>query len=94
MHENPADHFLDVISPNMSDSIVSLAEKERALISNYRPPKVDLSYGADQPLFLPREQTPWMHQFVVLLRRSIKEQWRKKNIILVQVRAGGVLIVG
>ncbi|MEW5315593.1 MAG: hypothetical protein WDW38_007010 [Sanguina aurantia] len=93
VHENPADHFLDVISPNLSDSIVSIAEKERALINNYRPPKVDLLYGADQPLFLPREQTPWGHQFLVLLRRSIKEQWRKKNIILVQLLQAVVMAV-
>lgn len=36
-----------------------------------------------------RDLTPWLQQFSVLLRRSFKEQWRKRTItylLLLQVR--------
>ncbi len=36
--ENPADHFLDVITPNINDSVDSLVEKEAALKALYKPP--------------------------------------------------------
>ena len=31
---------------------------------------------------LPRDSTPWHKQFRVLLRRSLKEVWRKRNTTL------------
>ena len=70
-HENPADHFLDVISGGQ--------EAER-LRKNCPGMEVDLHAGIDRPRFLPRETTPWIKQFLVLFRRSAKEQWRKRNI--------------
>ncbi len=36
-----------------------------------------------KPLVLPRDQTPWTRQFRVLLRRSLKEQWRKRSVTYV-----------
>eukprot|EP00198_Chlamydomonas_reinhardtii_P001132 XP_001690467.1 predicted protein [Chlamydomonas reinhardtii] len=70
-HENPANHFLDVITPNLNDSVESLTAKEESLKRHYQPPPV-----------LPRDSTPWHKQFRVLLRRSLKEVWRKRNTTL------------
>lgn len=42
-----------------------------------------------------REVVPWHHQFLVLLRRSIKEQWRERSTLitsLVQTIIMAVLI--
>jgi ATP-binding cassette subfamily G (WHITE) protein 2 len=35
MHENPADHFLDIITPNISDSVEDLAAREKKLGESY-----------------------------------------------------------
>lgn len=72
-HENPADHFMDVISAG-PDKLTPPPQEE-----------VDLRAGIDRPRFLPRDTTPWIQQFSVLFRRSMREQWRKKEIIAVLV---------
>ncbi|PNH04339.1 ATP-binding cassette sub-family G member 2, partial [Tetrabaena socialis] len=94
-HENPADHFLDVITPNMNDSVESLVEKEAKLKEHYQAPPVEHLLGTPKPLVLPRDSTPWHKQFRVLLRRSIKETWRKRDttyVLLIQTALMAVLI--
>jgi hypothetical protein len=34
-HENPADHFLDIITPNISDSVEDLAAREKKIGDSY-----------------------------------------------------------
>jgi len=80
-HENPADHFLDVISATTEKQLQAPA------------PKVDLSMGQNRPRFLPRDQTPWTQQFFVLFRRSMKEQWRKRDIIAVLMAQSVVMAI-
>lgn len=72
-HENPADHFLDVIG------------SANHTITPAPAPAVDLSAGIERPRFLPRETTPWIKQFWILFRRSMKEQWRNRNITFVLI---------
>ncbi|GLC55425.1 hypothetical protein PLESTB_000985900 [Pleodorina starrii] len=91
--ENPADHFLDVITPNMNDSVESLLEKEAALQRHYTPPAVEHLLDTPKPLVLPRDVTPWRTQFRVLLRRSLKETWRKRNTTLVLLAQTVVMAV-
>ncbi|KAG2438719.1 hypothetical protein HXX76_005264 [Chlamydomonas incerta] len=83
LHENPADHFLDVITPNHNDSVESLVAKEESLAKHYQPPPVEHLLDNPRPLVLPRDATPWHMQFRVLLRRSVKEVWRKRSTTLV-----------
>lgn len=40
-----ADHFLDVITPSMSESTEDLAKKEEQLIKAFRHPEVDIMQG-------------------------------------------------
>jgi hypothetical protein len=47
--------------------------------------QVDVNEGADLPLLLPREQTPWTSQFATLFRRSFKEQWRRRAMFITQI---------
>ncbi|KXZ51256.1 hypothetical protein GPECTOR_13g743 [Gonium pectorale] len=94
-YENPADHFLDVITPNMNDSVESLVEKEKQLSRFYTPPTVEHLLENPKPLVLPRDVTPWHVQFRVLLRRSLKETWRKRSttyVLMLQTVIIAVLI--
>ncbi|GIM12604.1 hypothetical protein Vretimale_15949, partial [Volvox reticuliferus] len=48
-----------------------------------------------RPLILPRDTIPWHKQFRVLLRRSLKETWRKRNatyVLLAQTVIMAILI--
>ena len=57
------------------------------------PPPV--SAGAERPLYMVREVIPWHHQFMVLFRRSCKEQWRRRSMLvtsMVQTLVMAVLI--
>ena len=83
-YENPADYFLDVITPSPADSVEDLATKEAKLIQSYTAAEVDLNAGNDRPL-LPRETTPWLHQFKVLFRRTLKDTWRKRSLLITQL---------
>jgi hypothetical protein len=47
--------------------------------------QVDVNEGADLPLILPREQKPWTAQFATLFRRSAKEQWRRRAMLITQL---------
>ncbi|KXZ51257.1 hypothetical protein GPECTOR_13g744 [Gonium pectorale] len=94
-YENPADHFLDVIMPNANDSVESLVEKDRQLSRFYSPPNVEHLLENPKPLVLPRDVTPWHVQFRVLLRRSLKETWRKRSttyVLMLQTVIIAVLI--
>lgn len=73
--ENPADHFLYVITAGQTVT-EQLKEKHPTF-------DVDLRAGIERPRFLPREMTPWYKQFEILFRRSMKEQWRKRNLLWV-----------
>jgi hypothetical protein len=46
---------------------------------------VDVNEGANLPLLLPREQTPWTSQFGTLFRRAFKEQWRRRAMLITQL---------
>lgn len=92
-YENPADHFLDVITPSLSDSVQDLKAKEEKLKAHFNQPEVDLNLWADKPVMLPREQTPWVRQFAVLFRRTLKEQWRKRAMLATQLLQSIVMAV-
>ncbi len=61
-----------------------LAAKEARMREHYQSPEVDLNAGQDRPL-KQREMTPWLHQFKVLFRRTMKDQWRKRALLFTQV---------
>lgn len=47
--------------------------------------QVNLDEGSDRPLQLNRERMPWFRQYLVLLNRGYKEQYRKRNVVLTQI---------
>lgn len=52
----------------------------------YVPPEIDLSENSDQPVVaVPREPLPWIMQFAVLINRALKEQWRRRAQVVVQL---------
>jgi ATP-binding cassette subfamily G (WHITE) protein 2 len=73
-----------VITPSPADSVEDLKAKEARLMEHYVAPEVDLNAGQDRPL-KPREQTPWLHQFKVLFRRTMKDQMRRRFLLYTQV---------
>jgi len=80
-NENPADHFLDIISPLGQDLGI---DDQDTFKNEYDVTDQDLLLGFNKRI-LPRDQVPWHIQFKVLFQRSLKEQWRKKNLVAIQI---------
>ena len=84
---NPADHFLDVITPPASLSSNSIShqhsEVDNALMKVFKPVnnKTEEEYEIYSDVIL---HTPpsWMHQFSVLLRRTLLENIRSYSVIV------------
>jgi ABC-type multidrug transport system ATPase subunit len=77
---NPADHFLDVITPSHHDA----DKDDNALMGIYQPEPVDIDgrkrlEGYSQLNI--HEKPNWMHQFSVLLRRTWVDCTRSYEII-------------
>ena len=84
-YENPADYFLDVITPSAHDSAEDLAAKDEKLMGGAaHRAEVDLNAGSERPL-KPRETTPWLHQFKVLFRRTMQDALRKRSLLVTQM---------
>lgn len=84
---------MDVITPNHNDSVEDLKAKEEKFKSFFSEPTFDMSLGIEHPKYIPREQTTWMGQFVILFRRTLKEQWRKKGMLFTQLIQSVVIAV-
>ena len=78
--ENPADYFLDVITPSPMDSVENIALMEKQILAHNKASEIDLTAGFEQPM-KPREMTPWTHQFAVLLKRVMKDQLRRRGML-------------
>ena len=83
-HENPADYFLDVITPSAHDSVEELMAMDQKLMGSAGKQEVDLNAGSERPL-KPRETTPWVHQFRVLFRRTLQDTLRKRSLLVTQM---------
>ena len=87
---NPADHFLDVITPpavekDGSTTAVKHSDVDNALMSVFRPVNNKVEdeyerYGNDD--IVVHQRPAWFHQFSVLLRRSFLENLRSWNVIM------------
>ncbi|KAL2632145.1 hypothetical protein R1flu_016831 [Riccia fluitans] len=83
---NPADHLLDVISSSVEPNEKRNDDtNEEKLRSHFVADPVDLDEGAEYPPQLNRERMPWHRQYMVLLNRGIKEQFRRRNVVITQV---------
>ena len=79
----PRSWFIDVITPTNVDSEDDLQRKDRKLADAYTEPVVDLDAGRERPL-LPREITPWVHQFRILFKRTVIDSARSWSLLLTQ----------
>jgi ATP-binding cassette subfamily G (WHITE) protein 2 len=79
---NPADHFLDVITPSHHE-----AEKDdNALVGLFRPEKFDFKSDEEKRLegysnLIIHKRTSWWHQFLVLLERTWLDATRSYSVI-------------
>ncbi|CAF2502773.1 unnamed protein product [Rotaria sp. Silwood2] len=91
---NPADHLLDVITPPKTDqtnldepplTVEQQAAVDEALIKAQPLLDIDLNMGVDkrvaQMANLPRNPT-WHKQVRILVRRNLREQFRKKHLLI------------
>lgn len=85
VHENPADHIMTVITPAIGESVENLQALDEKFQKAYQAPAIDLQKGSDRPLYMVREVIPWHHQTMVLFRRTIKEQYRKRNMLYTSI---------
>ena len=97
LYTNPADHLLDAITPPKGGSgkegepAPTLEEQmaiDQAIIAAQPPIDVDLDMGADKRLELmdsPQLNPPWHKQVRILMRRNLREQSRKLNILFTSV---------
>lgn len=61
-------------------------EIAQKMADNYVSPEIDLAENNDQPIVaVPKEPLPWTTQFLVLLQRAFREQWRRKAQLVVQI---------
>lgn len=78
---NPADHIIDVISPQLGETLAHLCERcpvRRA----YRKPAIDNNAVAHIPLPLSAELPSRAYQFSVLFRRHLTQELRDVNLHL------------
>ncbi|CAF0815149.1 unnamed protein product [Didymodactylos carnosus] len=100
LYTNPADHLLDVVTPprdGASDTSEKQALIDSQILQAQTPIQVDLNLGADKRLlyFNVPKGPPWFTQVRILLRRTLQEQFRKRDILiasLVQTVIMAVLI--
>ncbi|KAI9144775.1 P-loop containing nucleoside triphosphate hydrolase protein [Paraphysoderma sedebokerense] len=76
---NPADHMLDVIQ---SDEHESDKDPSGTLMQRLKLTKVDVENGARLGKLQALERLTWSRQFRILFRRSLKEQFRARSIII------------
>ena len=97
LYTNPADHILDVITPpkngpsNNSEPAISVeqqAANDESIIKAQPPLDIDLNMGVHKRLVqmsnLPLNPT-WLTQIRILIRRNLREQSRKMNILITSV---------
>lgn len=80
---NPADHFLDVITPSHHD----VGKDDNALVGIYKPETID--FESDETKRLEaystlhiHQRVSWSHQFMVLLRRTWVDSTRSYAIVV------------
>ncbi|KAG0611088.1 hypothetical protein M758_7G114400 [Ceratodon purpureus] len=74
-YTNPADHFLDVITPSIDKARDSYRQIDDVLKSKFQALPVNMSQGSEYlVLQTTRERMPWHRQYIVLLNRGIREQ--------------------
>lgn len=89
---NPADHFLDVITPQPGQKAVSSpslphlfhSEADKRLATVFRPvdEKVENDYERYGDHMLVHERPSWFHQFKVLTQRCMVDNFRSWPVIL------------
>ncbi|CAF1389416.1 unnamed protein product [Didymodactylos carnosus] len=89
VYTNPADHLLDVITPpkNSGEATAEERELDAKILEEQEPVHIDLNLGVNkrlQAVPIPPGQ-PWLKQVQVLLRRTFKEQYRKRNILIASI---------
>lgn len=73
---------------------MSSPEFSDRMAAAYKAPDVDLQENSDQPVVAtPKPPLPWITQFNVLLARALKEQWRKRAQLGVQIAQSFVIAV-
>ncbi|UJR27353.1 hypothetical protein I4U23_008645 [Adineta vaga] len=94
---NPADHLLDVITPpkhgssNSEEPQLTLEQQaavDEAIVKAQPPLDIDLTLGVDKRIGQMSNITmnpPWHKQVRILFRRSLREQFRKVNIIVTSI---------
>ncbi|GAX83957.1 hypothetical protein CEUSTIGMA_g11381.t1 [Chlamydomonas eustigma] len=92
-YENPADHIMDCITPNARDTSLDLKAKALKFEEAFEEQDFDLTLGVEHPTFMIREVTPWTGQFIILFKRTLKEQWRKRSMLLTQLLQSVIIAV-
>jgi ABC-type multidrug transport system ATPase subunit/ABC-type multidrug transport system permease subunit len=83
---NPADHIMEVISPELGETMEHL-EQRCLLKKNYKAPEVDLTLNSNEPLPVPDEMSSRLNQFRTLLRRQALQELRDTNLHLLNFGA-------
>eukprot|EP01035_Chromulina_nebulosa_P021369 gene21369-27686_t len=77
---NPADHLLDVISPNRRESTATKVDEH-----GKKTVPVNLSLGHEKGAFSTATQRSWISQYEILCRRNFMQYMRRKDIIAFNV---------
>lgn len=81
---NPADHVLDVITPQSTEgSKEKVEDAEQKLFALQKQTAIEIDHETSvlTNKIVHGQRSSWFHQFSILLQRSIREQWRSREIL-------------
>ena len=84
---NPADFLIDLISKT-DDNTVS-----DQLLEHTKQVVVNLKIGESKPSFRAREMNNWIMQVYILLTRNIQQQFRRKDILIINIIVSVVISI-
>jgi ABC-type multidrug transport system ATPase subunit len=81
---NPADHIMEVISPDLNDSFNTEAAKRQHILGLYRADEVDINRGAGRSnMQYLREGAPFMGMLKMSMHRSMTLIKRRRNEFII-----------
>jgi ATP-binding cassette, subfamily G (WHITE), member 2 len=85
-NEDQLKRYHSIVQSRAAAAAADDAGRSRGVSRAMLSASVDLGLGLDKPWVKPRDRIPWTRQFIILSRRTLREAFRQKEILLVQVR--------
>jgi ATP-binding cassette subfamily G (WHITE) protein 2 len=91
VHMNPAEHLLDVITPELGTVCANADEAVDKLRGRMKDLRIDLAFGSDKPDLIVHEPITWSTEVYTLFHREMKTQLRNWEELIINVLLAVVL---